>query len=98
MFLYFPEDVEEVVNQLESGRPLEALQETTSMPRFNAVLAQYSSIRNVIQGGNPAGKLDPEGPPPPLEMPAWRFILSERDTDAVIAYLLTLEHAGDPSG
>lgn len=95
MFLYFPEDVQEIVDQLESGRPLEELQETTSLPRFNVVLAQYNSIRDLIRGGNPAGKLDPEGPPPPLEMPAWRFILSERDIDAVIAYLLTLQYSDE---
>ncbi len=37
----------------------------------------------------PAGKLDPEGPPP-FNMPSWRRSIPEDDVDAVIAYLISI--------
>jgi hypothetical protein len=90
MFLFFPEDVDAVVDLLERGVPLESVEDDPPLPRFGATLAQYESVRKVIRRGNPAGKKDPAGPPPPLEMLAWQYRLSESDIDAVIAYLLTL--------
>jgi mono/diheme cytochrome c family protein len=90
MFLFFPEDIDAVVDLLERGVPLESVEEDPPLPRFGATLAQYDSVRKVIRVGNPAGKKDPAGPPPPLEMPAWQYQLSDSDIDAIIAYLLTL--------
>ena len=98
MFLFFPEDADEVIEHLETGRPLQELDATTAIRRFGAVLAQYDSVRNVIRGGNPPGKADPEGPAPPLEMSSWQYLMSDRDVDAVIAYLLKqgfAENAGE---
>lgn len=89
MFLFSPEDVHFVVEQLEQRVPLESLEQDAPLPRFSVVLAQYESIRNVIRRGNAAGKKDPKGPAPPLEMPAWESRLSDADIDAIIAYLLT---------
>jgi mono/diheme cytochrome c family protein len=89
MFLFSPEDVNFVVERLEQRVPLKSLEEDAPVGRFSVVLAQYESIRNVIRRGNPAGKKDPNGPAPPLEMPAWESRLSDADIDAIIAYLLT---------
>lgn len=91
MFLFFPEDRQTIVKTLEQGIPLQNLANDPPVPRFGAVLAQYDAVRKVIENGNPAGKLDPEGPTPPLQMRPWGQRLSERDIDAVIAYLITLE-------
>jgi len=89
MLLFSPEDVKAIVEYLEQGVSLESLEDSPPVHRFGAVLAQYRYFRNVILKGNPAGKKDPNGPPPPLEMPAWQYRLSDEDVDAVIAYLLT---------
>lgn len=88
MFLFFPEDADEVIQHLETGQPLEELEATTSIRRFGAALAQYESVRNVIRNGNPPGKADPDGPEPPLEMAAWQYLMDDRDVDAIIAYML----------
>jgi len=93
MFLFFPEDRQAIVKILEQGIQLQDLANDPPVPRFGAVLAQYNAVRKVIENGNPAGKLDPEGPTPPLQMRPWGQRLPERDIDALIAYLITLEPA-----
>lgn len=91
MFLFFPEDVDRIVDALERGVPLEQLEEQAPVPRFGAVLAQYASVRDVIRHGRAAGRKDPGGPLPPLQMPAWEHHLSDGDIDAVLTYLLSLQ-------
>jgi len=34
-------------------------------------------------------RLDPEGPIPPLYMPSWEMHLSEKEINAVLAYLIS---------
>ncbi len=91
MFLRSRDDVRAIVDLMEQGSPLESFADAPPVRRFNVVLAKYKTIRDVIKKGNPAGKKDPEGPAPPLEMPAWETRLSEHDIDAIIEYLLSLE-------
>lgn len=91
LMLFEPEDVEVVVEEMERGVDLKSLLDDPPVPRFNVVLAQYNSVRDVVRRGNPAGKKDPEGPAPPLEMPAWGQRLTDAEIDCVIAYLLTLQ-------
>jgi mono/diheme cytochrome c family protein len=91
MFLFFPEDRDVIVKALQQGTHLQDLANDPPVPRFGAVLAAYDAVRKVIENGNPAGKLDPQGPTPPLQMRPWGQRLSERDIDALIAYLITLE-------
>jgi mono/diheme cytochrome c family protein len=98
MFLFHSEDVATIVEALESGILLESLENDPPVPRFGAVLAQYQSIRDVVRKGRSPRKLDPDGPPQPLEMPAWEYQLSDADIDAILAYLLTLETEGDQRG
>lgn len=95
MFLFFPEDRQAIVKALDQGIPLQKLVNDPPVPRFEAVLAQYDAIRKVIEGGNPAGKLDPHGPTPPLQMRPWGQRFADKDIDALIAYLLTLEPPAD---
>lgn len=90
MKLFEPEDVSAIVDHLKRGVRLDALADSPPVPRFNVVLAQYHSIQGVIRKGNPAGKKDPKGPRPPLNMPSWGRELSEADIDAIIAYLLNI--------
>lgn len=91
MKLFEPEDVSAILDQLKRGVRLDVLEDSPPVPRFNVVLAQYHSVQDLIRKGNPAGKNDPKGPAPPLNMPGWGRELSEADIDALIAYLLTAQ-------
>lgn len=102
MVLYDPEDVGVVLKALASLRPGESLKdaEEVDVPRAPVVIAQYESIRDVILGGNPAGRKEPSGHPP-LDMPAWNDKLTPAEVNDVIAYLLSLypwesEPGGEP--
>lgn len=90
LMLFDPEDVRLIVEQMERGRDLEALRDDPPVPRFEAVLAQYASVRGVITKGSPAGKMHPRGPKPPLDMPRNNDI-SPRDIQALVAYLISLQ-------
>ena len=85
-----PEDVGPVLEQLKRGVRLETLESAPPVPQFNVVLAQYQSVHQLIRNGNPAGKKDPRGPKPPLNMPHWGQQLTDADIDAIVAYLLSL--------
>jgi len=89
MMLFESEDVNAILDHMKRGTGLEALADSPPVPRFNVVLAQYHSVKDVIRKGNPAGKKDPKGPKPPLNMPGWGRDLSDADIDALIAYLLS---------
>ncbi len=91
-FLYEKEDAQTVIDFLKkkSLGGLTAV-EKKEIPGVNRVLAQYDAVRKVILNGNPAGKKDPNGPVPPLQMPAWKANLTGKDIDHVLAYLLTLQ-------
>jgi mono/diheme cytochrome c family protein len=89
--LYYPEDIEAIVSALGQETPLEDLWDDPPVPLFHVVLPKYQAVRELIRGGVPPGKLDQEGPVPPLVMPAWGQVLSDSDIDALIDYLLTLE-------
>lgn len=90
LLLFDAEDVKLILDELERGRNLEALRDAPPLPRFEAFLAQYASVRDVIRKGNPAGKLHAKGPNPPLDMPRNKDVLPA-DVDALIAYLVTLQ-------
>ncbi|MBI4615347.1 MAG: c-type cytochrome [Planctomycetes bacterium] len=98
MMLFDREDVEEIVRILEQGSSLHSLEDDPPVPRFNAALAQYDAIREVIQNGITAGRKDPEGIAPPINMPSWRHLLSDADVDAIIAWLLTQQPWEDENG
>ena len=85
-----PEDVDPVLEQLKRGARLEALEGSPPVPRFNVVLAQYQSVQGLIRKGNVAGRKDPKGPTPPLNMPRWGRQLTDADIDAIVAYLLSV--------
>ena len=98
MKLFEPEDVSAILEQMKRGVRLDTLADSPPAPQFNVVLAQYHSIQDVIRKGNPAGKKDPKGPAPPLNMPSWGRELSDADIDALIAYLLSAVPREEPRG
>ncbi len=87
--IYWEEDAEIIINLMESGVNLYELEDDPPIDNFNRFLAQYESIINKIHDGAPdLQKLDPEGPIPPLYMPSWKMHLSEKEINAVLAYLI----------
>lgn len=95
MMITSREDADSIIQKLEQGADLEALVDDPPIPRYNVFLAQYNAIRGLIRNGNRSGKKNPEGPQPPLSMPAWKHKLSDGDIDDMLAYLLTLQHWED---
>ena len=85
-----PEDVNPVLEQLKRGVRLETLEGSPPVPQFSVVLAQYQSVHELIRSGNTAGKKNPKGPKPPLNMPRFGRQLTDADIDAIVAYLLSL--------
>lgn len=90
MHLYEREDVETILGLMERRADLEALDADAPFRAYHRFLAQYHSVREVIRNGRPAGRRDTTGVVPPLSMPSWAAALSDRDVDALIAYLLTV--------
>jgi plastocyanin len=69
MALREKDDAKEIIGLLERGVPLR--ESASKIANIKVVLAKYDSILGVVRKGNPPGKKDPNGPAPPLVMPAW---------------------------
>lgn len=87
--LFERDDVATVIDLMERQVDLDSLVEKPPFPTYPRFLAQYKAVRALILNGNPAGRKIADGPAPPLNMPSWRHHVSERDLDALIAYLLS---------
>jgi len=87
--IYWEEDAEIVIKLMESGANLYELEDDPPIDNFNRFLAQYESIIKKIHDGAPdLQRLNPDGPIPPLYMPSWQMHLSEKEINAVLAYLI----------
>lgn len=90
MKIYWEEDADIMVDIMGKGVSLETLESNPPIENFSRFLAQYNSVRSKIRDGSPqVQKLDREGPEPPLTMPSWKHQLSDKEVDAVIAYLIS---------
>lgn len=79
-----------VVAMIEHGEDPHAATAHPPFDRYDVFLAQWDATRAVIQNGNPAAKLDPNGPQP-VSMPSWRGTVNDADMDCLLAYLITQE-------
>ena len=43
-----------------------------------------------IRKGRYSSKIEVNGPEPPLQMPAWQYIVDERKIDALLVYFVSL--------
>jgi mono/diheme cytochrome c family protein len=78
------------VEMLKNHIDFEDLEEEPDIPLFNLVLTQYYAAKDLIKNGKHCAKADAEGPEPPLQMLSWQALLTDRDIDSIIAYLITL--------
>lgn len=90
IFLASPEDAEALIGLMDRGADLAALDEEPEITAFPVVRARYQNARQIIMGGRYSSKVDPNGPEPPLQMPAWRYILEDRQIDALLVYFVSL--------
>jgi len=90
LFLRTPEDCQRMVELVESHPDLAALEEEPDIVGFQVVRVRWENARQIIRGGRYSSKVDPRGPEPPLQMPAWQYLISEREMDAVLSYFISL--------
>lgn len=89
-FLEEKEDADAFLELLLERVDFDNMEEEPDISNFTLVLRQYKAAKELIEKGQECGKLDAAGPEPPLQMPAWRDILSDYDIEAILAYLITL--------
>lgn len=94
-FLFTPAEVGAFQRLIEEQRSLEGLESAPGVPLFAAVRDQYLATRALVTDGRHSTKLDPDGPQPPLDMPAWGARLGRGEIDAIFAYLLSSETLAD---
>lgn len=89
MGVFTQEDADLVIAMLKQG--VDPAKKRTNPPfrGYARFVAQYESVRQTIQKGREAAKKNPKGRQP-QDMPAWGGTLSDRDVDAVIAYVIGL--------
>lgn len=101
MMLYEPRDAEMVIRMIEEGKDPTSLTDDPPYPEYVRFVAQWGAVRTVIEEGAVAHKKDPNGPMPPLQMIAWKDMLTDEEISAILAYLISLydwgELAEDPA-
>lgn len=95
LFLYDPQEAAAFIKLLELDPGLKGVEGWSDLvpaifSRFEMTDARYKSVKMTIEHGNPAGKADVHGPEPPLWMQGWQYRFSDRDVDALIAYLVSV--------
>ncbi|MHC4143846.1 MAG: c-type cytochrome [Planctomycetota bacterium] len=90
LWLREKEHAETFVEMLKARVNFEELDEQPDIPLFNLVLTQYHAAKDLIKNGKHCAKADADGPEPPRQMVSWEALLTDRDIDSIIAYLITL--------
>ncbi|MFQ6040679.1 MAG: c-type cytochrome [Candidatus Poribacteria bacterium] len=86
--IWEPEDAEKVIGLLATNQSLDQIEEL-DLPDAMIIVPKYTVTRDVIEKGGKPGKKDPQGPPP-LNMRSWKDVLTRRDVNEILAYLLSL--------
>jgi len=90
LFLASPEDAEAFIELVSGLADLDTLQEEPEISSYPVVRARFDTAKQIIRGGRYSSKVDPEGPEPPLQMPAWQYLVEEREIDALLMYFVSL--------
>ena len=88
-FLFTSADAEAFARLLTLHPRLEGVTEAPRVPLFPVVKRQYLATLSLVREGRRSSRLDPAGPRPPLDMPAWGARLRDEDIEAILTYLLT---------
>lgn len=90
LFLREPEDAHAFIEVVDRVDDLDALEEEPEVAMFPVVRARFDNARQIVREGRFTARLDPSGPDPPLQMPAWELLIEDRDIDALLAYFVSL--------
>jgi len=90
LFLASPDDAQALIDLITRTPELEALEEEPEITRFPVVRSRYANAKQIIRDGRYSSKLDANGPEPPLQMPAWQYLIEEREMDALLVYFVSL--------
>jgi len=89
-FLQDPDEVEAFIGLLQEHPGLATLPATGDISRGKLVEARLVMARDIITMGKFSARMDSTGPVPPLQMPAWEYIISEREMESLLAYFVSL--------
>lgn len=84
------EDADAFIVLLERTGDLDSASDT-DIAAFPIVRTRFLNARAIIRGGRFTARANPAGPQPPLQMPAWQYLLEERQIDALLAYFVSLQ-------
>jgi plastocyanin len=90
LFLASHEDGEAFIELVSATGDLDGLEDDPEISRFPVVRARFDNAKQIIRGGRYSSKVDPGGPEPPLQMPAWQYLVEEREIDALLVYFVSL--------
>ncbi|HVS16624.1 MAG TPA: c-type cytochrome [Thermoanaerobaculia bacterium] len=97
LFLRRPRDAElrAVSDLLERGVALDSLREPPPVDDWDRLLRGVTAFNQTLRSGVAPTRREPTLPAPPLVMPAWQARLTDRQADALLAYLLDLYPGSD---
>ena len=90
LFISSPEDARQFIALLQSAADLETVGEECEIRAFAVARTRFENARQIVRQGRYSAKLDPDGPEPPLQMPAWQYLIEEREIDALLGYFISL--------
>ncbi len=90
LFLASPDDADAFIALVGREPDLDEVQEAPGVTRFPVVRARFENAKEIIRKGRFSARADPAGPIPPLQMPAWEFLLAEREIDSLLVYFVSL--------
>jgi hypothetical protein len=85
------DEADEIIKLLEKGADLEKINDNPPFPSYSRFYAQYTSInKKILDGAAVLQKADTTSFNPPLCMPSWKYHLSGKDINSIIAYLINI--------
>jgi len=90
LFLESAEDAEGFIEAVQETSDLRALPAPPHVRRFPVVLARFENAKEIVRKGRYSSPVDPGGPEPPLQMPAWQYLVGDREIDALLVYFISL--------
>lgn len=89
LFLQSEDDAMVLISLIESELDWEN-ETDAGITAFPVVRARWQNFREIIRTGRYTSKRDPDGAEPPLQMPAWQFLLEEEEIDALLTWFVSL--------
>ncbi|MGE5243592.1 MAG: c-type cytochrome [Betaproteobacteria bacterium] len=91
LFLRTREDADAFIRVVEASSDLGSV-EDADVTAFPVVRTRFLNAKEIVRKGRFTARADPHGPQPPLQMPAWQYLIEERQIDALLAYFVSLQN------